>query len=110
MVLMPLILIVLRVVNTNRLSSEMSPEPGSFGSEILTYAEGMIATAGVLYVFLILTGISCNLFAFEEERDANLDSVSSGACQNFAWEEHCRDRDGGDLFQRSAADERNYLW
>ncbi|MDQ3472467.1 MAG: hypothetical protein M3447_01895, partial [Acidobacteriota bacterium] len=66
MVLMPLILIVLRVVNTNRLSSEMSPEPGSFGSEILTYAEGMIATAGVLYVFLILTGISCNLFAFEE--------------------------------------------
>lgn len=66
MVLMPLILIVLRVVNTNRLSSEMSPAPGSFGSEILTYAEGMIATAGVLYVFLILTGISCNLFAFEE--------------------------------------------
>lgn len=66
MVLMPLILIVLRVVNTNRLSSEMSPEPGSFGSEIMAYAEGMIATAGVLYVFLILTGISCNLFAFEE--------------------------------------------
>ena len=65
MVLMPLILIVLRVVNTNRLSSEM-PEPGSFGSEIMNYAEGMIATAGVLYVFLILTGISCNLFAFEE--------------------------------------------
>lgn len=66
MVLMPLILIVLRVVNTNRLSEEMSPEPGSFGSDILAYAEGMIATAGVLYVFLILTGISCNLFAFEE--------------------------------------------
>lgn len=66
MVLMPLILIVLRVVNTNRFSAEMSPAPGSFGSEILTYAEGLIATAGVLYVFLILTGISCNLFAFEE--------------------------------------------
>jgi hypothetical protein len=63
---MPLILIVLRVVNTNRFSAEMSPAPGSFGSEILTYAEGLIATAGVLYVFLILTGISCNLFAFEE--------------------------------------------
>ncbi|HET6671266.1 MAG TPA: hypothetical protein VFH15_13640 [Pyrinomonadaceae bacterium] len=66
MVLMPLILIVLRVVNTNRLSAEMSPEKGSFASEILTYAEGLIATGGVLYVFLILTGISCNLFAFEE--------------------------------------------
>ncbi len=65
MVLMPLILIVLRMVNTNRLDSEM-PAPGSLGSEILTYAEGMIATGGVLYVFLILTGVSCNLFAFEE--------------------------------------------
>lgn len=65
MVLMPLILIVLRMVNTNRLDSEM-PTPRSFGSEILTYAEGMIATGGVLYVFLILTGVSCNLFAFEE--------------------------------------------
>ncbi len=66
MVLMPLILIVLRVVNTNRLSAGMSPDKGSFGSEILTYAEGLMATGGVLYVFLILTGISCNLFAFEE--------------------------------------------
>ncbi|MGI8917955.1 MAG: hypothetical protein ACR2H6_05085 [Pyrinomonadaceae bacterium] len=65
MVLMPLILIVLRMVNTNRLDSEM-PAPGSFAGEILTYAEGMIATGGVLYVFLILTGVSCNLFAFEE--------------------------------------------
>lgn len=66
MVLMPLILIVLRLVNTNRLGSEVSAEKISFGREILTYAEGLIATGGVLYVFLILTGLSCNLFAFEE--------------------------------------------
>ena len=66
MVLMPLILIILRFVNSNNFSAEMSPEKGSFGSEILIYAEGLIATGGVLYVFLILTGISCNLFAFEE--------------------------------------------
>lgn len=66
MVLMPLILIVLRLVNTNRFGSEASGGQFSFSSEILTYGEGLIASAGVLYVFLILTGISCNLFAFEE--------------------------------------------
>ena len=66
MVFMPLILIVLRVVNTSRLQSEVSPGNSAFGSQILIYAEGLISTAGVLYVFLILTGISCNLFAFEE--------------------------------------------
>ncbi len=66
MVFMPLILIVLRVVNTSRLQSEVSPGNSAFASQILIYAEGLIATAGVLYVFLILTGISCNLFAFEE--------------------------------------------
>jgi hypothetical protein len=66
MVLMPLILIVLRMVNTNRFGSEVSRNPFSFSSEIFTYGEGLIASAGVLYVFLILSGISCNLFAFEE--------------------------------------------
>ena len=66
MVLMPLILIILRVVNTSRLQSEASPGTSPLASQILIYAEGLIATGGVLYVFLILTGISCNLFAFEE--------------------------------------------
>jgi len=66
MVFMPLILIILRVVNTSRLQSEVSSGNSAFGSQIMIYAEGLIATAGVLYVFLILTGISCNLFAFEE--------------------------------------------
>ena len=66
MVLMPLILIVLRVVNTNRFGSEAPSSKVPFGSELLIYGEGLIATGGVLYVFLILTGISCNLFAFEE--------------------------------------------
>ena len=32
----------------------------------LTYGSGLLATGGVLYVFLILAGLSCNLFAFEE--------------------------------------------
>lgn len=66
MVMMPLILIVIRVVNTNRFQPGMAGESASFGGGIFTYAEGLIATGGVLYVFLILSGLSCNLFAFED--------------------------------------------
>jgi hypothetical protein len=38
----------------------------SFANDFFTYGQGLIATGGVLYVFLILTGLSCNQFAFEE--------------------------------------------
>jgi hypothetical protein len=61
MALMPLILIVIRVVNMQRFGSARTA-PGIF----LTYGSGLLATGGVLYVFLILAGLSCNLFAFEE--------------------------------------------
>jgi hypothetical protein len=66
MVLMPLILIVVRLVNTNRLNGEVAEGNGSFATEFLAYGEGLMASGGVLYVFLILTGLSCNQFAFEE--------------------------------------------
>lgn len=68
MVLMPLILIVVRLVNSNRLvqSGHASRGVSSFASNLLAYGEGLMATGGVLYVFLILTGLSCNQFAFEE--------------------------------------------
>ncbi|HEY0366377.1 MAG TPA: hypothetical protein VGC73_07890, partial [Pyrinomonadaceae bacterium] len=59
--LMPLILIVIRAVNAKRLGTGRVT-PGSF----LTYGSGLLATGGVLYVFLILAGLSCNHFAFEE--------------------------------------------
>jgi len=62
MALMPLILIVIRVVNTQRLGRARATPPGIF----LTYGSGLLATGGVLYVFLILAGLSCNHFAFEE--------------------------------------------
>jgi hypothetical protein len=62
MALMPLILIVIRVVNTQRLGAARATPPGIF----VTYGSGLLATGGVLYVFLILAGISCNQFAFEE--------------------------------------------
>lgn len=60
--LMPLILLVIRVVNSERWGAARPAPPHSF----LEYGSGLMATGGVLYVFLILAGISCNNFAFEE--------------------------------------------
>lgn len=66
MVLMPLILIVIRLMNTNRFGSAASRGTNAFAGDFFVYGSGLMASAGVLYVFLILSGISCNLFAFEE--------------------------------------------
>jgi hypothetical protein len=60
MALMPLIIILIRLVNSQRFAGER-PDGG-----FLTYSSGLMASGGVLYVFLILAGLSCNLFAFEE--------------------------------------------
>jgi hypothetical protein len=62
MALMPLILIVIRFVNSRRWATPRSPAAGDF----LAYGSGLLPLGGVLYVFLILAGISCNSFAFEE--------------------------------------------
>ena len=62
MALMPLILIVIRLINSQRWNADR-PEAAT---DFLTYGSGLFATGGVLYVFLILAGISCNQFAFEE--------------------------------------------
>jgi len=62
MSLMPLILIVIRAVNAQRWGAGRTAPAGSF----LIYGSGLLATGGVLYVFLILAGLSCNQFAFEE--------------------------------------------
>ena len=61
MALMPLILLVVRVMNTSRWWGSSTPSGG-----FVTYGSGLLATGGVLYVFLILAGLSCNHFAFEE--------------------------------------------
>ena len=63
MALMPLLLIVIRFVNTRRFGTG---RPGGAGSDFDIYGSGLLATGGILYVFLILAGLSCNLFAFEE--------------------------------------------
>jgi hypothetical protein len=66
MALMPLILIGVRLMNRRRLGAAGVDSGGTtLVTELLKYGEGLIVTGGILYVFLILSGLSCNLFAFE---------------------------------------------
>jgi hypothetical protein len=66
MALMPLILIIIRFANSRRFRGGLESGVSAASSSFKTYGSGLIVTGGVLYVFLILAGISCNLFAFEE--------------------------------------------
>ncbi len=61
MALMPLLVIIIRLVNSNRFGSAKPDLAEGF----LTYGSGLLLIGGMLYVFLILAGLSCNLFAFE---------------------------------------------
>ena len=65
MAVMPLILIAIRLINSQRMESGLQRGP-STAYDFMTYGAGLMATGGVLYVFLILAGLSCNAFAFEE--------------------------------------------
>jgi hypothetical protein len=62
--IMPLVLILIRLFNSQRM--ERSGQGVNGASEFFEYGSGLLATGGVLYVFLVLTGITCNAFAFEE--------------------------------------------
>ena len=64
MTLMPLILIVIRLMNRRRFDQAGSAT-SNFATEFYKYGEGLLATVGILYVFLILSGLFCNQFAFE---------------------------------------------
>ena len=68
MALMPLMLLAVRFMNTRRPGGTRRPLSGNLleGSGFLHYGSGLIVTGGVLYVFMILSGIACNQFAFEE--------------------------------------------
>jgi hypothetical protein len=66
MAIMPLLIIVVRLVNTKRFGSGVKAGTTDAARSFLTYGAALMPTGGVLYVFLILAGISCNLFAFEE--------------------------------------------
>ena len=61
MALMPLILIFIRLLNSENWDTRAQAP-----TDFLAYGSGLLATGGVLYVFLILAGLSCNQFAFEQ--------------------------------------------
>jgi predicted permease len=65
--LMPLILLAVRFMNTRGFgqAGSLSPDAAHRMNDFLYYGEGLMATAGVLYVFVILSGVACNSFAFE---------------------------------------------
>ena len=63
MMLMPLILIVVRIMNRKWFDDVGAS--GSTVSSFSSYGQGLMATGGMLYVFLILAGLFCNQFAFE---------------------------------------------
>src|ERR1041385_7950387 len=62
MALMPLLVIFIRLINSRKFSATKRGISDGF----LTYGSGLLLLGGVLYVFLIMAGLSCNLFAFEE--------------------------------------------
>jgi len=62
--LMPLILVIIRIFQSQKWSARGLSRTATH--EFFTYGSGLIAAGGVLYVFLLLVGLSCNQFAFEE--------------------------------------------
>ncbi len=73
MVLMPLILIGLRLAQESRFGGGnqdaarglTTDEVSRLGGGFMQYTDGLLAAGGILYVFLILASLCCNLFAYE---------------------------------------------
>jgi hypothetical protein len=68
MALMPLILIAVRLIRGSRPGEAASLSSSSAAwaaTSFAAYTEGLLVAAGVLYVFLILSSLACNLFAYE---------------------------------------------
>jgi small-conductance mechanosensitive channel len=67
MAVMPLILIAVRLFRGSRAGRDGVPSTAalSTASSFAAYTEGLLVAAGVLYVFLILSSLACNLFAYE---------------------------------------------
>ncbi len=67
MTLMPLILIAIRFINRQRFNAAgVGPNSTEFSGDLFNYGGGLMATTGILYVFLILAGLYCNQFAFDQ--------------------------------------------
>jgi hypothetical protein len=67
MALMPLVLIGVRLARGSRLGGQSGLPQEAIVSvnSFSAYTEGLLVAGGVLYVFLILSSLACNLFAYE---------------------------------------------
>lgn len=65
MALMPLILIVIRLMNRRNFDPQNIDGGGGLAADFFTYGHALVVTSGILYVFLILSGLFCNQFAFD---------------------------------------------
>ncbi|MBC8031588.1 MAG: hypothetical protein H7Z16_16005 [Pyrinomonadaceae bacterium] len=66
MAIMPLILIVIRLINRRHFDPQSIEGGGGLAADFFTYGYVLVVTSGILYVFLILSGLFCNQFAFED--------------------------------------------
>lgn len=66
MALMPLILIIIRLMNRGQFGDSDLADRSPLAAELLFYGRGFIAASGVLYIFLVLSGLICNQFSLEE--------------------------------------------
>lgn len=65
MAVMPLVLIAVRLLRGSRPGEGSTRETVASASSFAAYTEGLLVAGGVLYVFLILSSLACNLFAYE---------------------------------------------
>ncbi|HJU55316.1 MAG TPA: hypothetical protein VJ715_12115 [Pyrinomonadaceae bacterium] len=66
MAVMPLILIVVRMLRGGRPGAAAATSLRDLPvTSFVAYTEGLLVAAGVLYVFLILSSLACNLFAYD---------------------------------------------
>jgi hypothetical protein len=67
MAVMPLILIAVRLLRGSRPGegSARASTTLSSAASFAYYTEGLLVAAGILYVFLVLSSLACNLFAYE---------------------------------------------
>lgn len=67
MALMPLVLVGVRMLRGSRMGgrSPLPKEALVSANNFAAYTEGLVVAGGVLYVFLILSSLACNLFAYE---------------------------------------------
>jgi len=65
MALMPVILIVIRIMNRRHFDPQNLEGGSSLAADFFFYGQPLMLASGILYVFLILSGLFCNQFAFE---------------------------------------------